>query len=91
MHLALLGDSTLDNAPYTNGGPAVVDHFSSRLTGDDRATLLAVDGAISERGPAQVEQRPCSPISCDERRMNALAEGNHYPCIAISYIDDKRN
>lgn len=60
MHLALLGDSTLDNAPYTNGGPAVIDHLSSRLTGDDRATLLAVDGAISEMVPAQVEQRPSS-------------------------------
>jgi len=60
MHIALLGDSTLDNAPYTDGGPAVVDHLSSRLTGDDRATLLAVDGAIAEMVPAQVDQLPSS-------------------------------
>ena len=46
MHIALLGDSTLDNAPYTEGGPDVVAHLNALLHGSDRATLLAQDGAV---------------------------------------------
>jgi lysophospholipase L1-like esterase len=60
MHLTLLGDSTLDNASYTDGGPAVIDHLSSRLTGNDCATLLAVDGAIAEMVPTQMGELPSS-------------------------------
>jgi len=60
MHIALLGDSTLDNAPYTKGGPAVVDHLQDRLSEPDRATLLAVDGAITSMVDTQVDQLPDS-------------------------------
>lgn len=60
MHLALLGDSTLDNARYTDGGPSVVDHLNNRLAPEDRATLLALDGAIAETVPTQVDELPSS-------------------------------
>lgn len=47
MHIALLGDSTFDNGAYTEDGPDVVTHLERLLVGEnDRATLLALDGAM---------------------------------------------
>ena len=45
-HVALLGDSILDNGAYTSGGPDVVSQLTSMLPGGWRASLLAVDGAM---------------------------------------------
>lgn len=58
MHLTLLGDSTLDNGAYTSGGPAVIDHLSRLLPEEDRATLLAVDGATTHRIENQLDRMP---------------------------------
>ena len=44
--IALLGDSIFDNAPYTAGGPAVIDHLRRILASDWSADLLAIDGAV---------------------------------------------
>lgn len=46
-HLVLLGDSILDNAAYTAGGPAVIDHLRVALPSQWRASLLAVDGSVT--------------------------------------------
>jgi hypothetical protein len=45
-HLALLGDSILDNGAYTEGGPDVVTHVRAMLPAGWRATLLALDGSL---------------------------------------------
>jgi GDSL-like Lipase/Acylhydrolase family len=45
--IALLGDSIFDNAAYTRGGPAVVDHLQGLLPPGWGADLLAVDGATA--------------------------------------------
>ena len=45
-HVALLGDSILDNGAYTEGGPDVVTHLRGMLRTGWRATLLAVDGSL---------------------------------------------
>src|SRR3989442_5238172 len=45
-HVALLGDSVLDNGAYTSGGPDVVSQLTSMLPAGWRASLLAVDGAM---------------------------------------------
>jgi hypothetical protein len=45
-HLALLGDSTFDNAAYVGAGPALVDQVRERLPAGWRVTLLAVDGSL---------------------------------------------
>jgi len=45
-HVALLGDSVLDNGAYTSGGPDVVRQLTSMLPGGWRASLLALDGAM---------------------------------------------
>jgi hypothetical protein len=65
-HIVLLGDSILDNESYCEGGPAVVEHLQGMLAGGDRATLCAVDGAvtIADRSmliPQVADQLGCVP------------------------------
>ena len=45
-HVALLGDSILDNGAYTSGGPDVARQLTTMLPAGWRASLLAVDGAM---------------------------------------------
>src|SRR5215467_11861764 len=45
--VALLGDSILDNAAYTDGEPDVVAHLRSMLPQNWQASLLAVDGSVT--------------------------------------------
>jgi GDSL-like Lipase/Acylhydrolase family len=48
QRVALVGDSIFDNARYTSGGPAVIDHLRQALPAGWGADLLAVDGAVAE-------------------------------------------
>jgi hypothetical protein len=57
-HLVLLGDSIFDNAAYTRGEPDVVTHLRTLLPAGARATLLAVDGAITRSMAEQVPHIP---------------------------------
>ena len=56
MHIVLLGDSVFDNAMYTSGGPAVVDHLRARLGPGQEVTLLAVDGDRVADVPSQLRR-----------------------------------
>jgi GDSL-like Lipase/Acylhydrolase family len=47
QHLALLGDSIFDNAPYVDSGEGVGDHIKPLLTGWD-VSLMAVDGDTTQ-------------------------------------------
>ncbi len=58
MHLILLGDSTLDNGPYTQGGPCVTDHIHSRLGDGSSVSLLAVDGHTTHGVANQLKKMP---------------------------------
>lgn len=58
MHVALLGDSTLDNRRYTNGGPAVVDQLEAILGDGHSVTLLAVDGDTTRQVPERLSRVP---------------------------------
>ncbi|MBT8395657.1 MAG: SGNH/GDSL hydrolase family protein [Gemmatimonadetes bacterium] len=58
MHIVLLGDSIFDNAPYTDGGPAVIDHLRSGLQLGEEATLLAVDGHCVSDVQSQLRKVP---------------------------------
>lgn len=55
-HIVLLGDSIFDNASYTSGGPDVMCQVREILPKDWRATLLAVDGAVTLNVPDQVQR-----------------------------------
>ncbi len=57
-HVVLLGDSIFDNGAYVAGGPDVVRQLRARLPGDWRATLLAVDGAVTRGVAAQLARMP---------------------------------
>src|SRR5947209_7973018 len=57
-HVILLGDSTLDNAAYVHGGPAVIDQVRGLLPEGWRATLLAVDGSRIEDVHRQLRRLP---------------------------------
>jgi hypothetical protein len=55
-HLVLLGDSILDNAAYTAGGPSVIEHVRQLLPEGWRCTLSAEDGATTEEVHRQVHE-----------------------------------
>ena len=57
-HVVLLGDSTLDNASYTAGGPDVISQVRQLLPPGWKATLSAVDGSTTEDIPEQLESMP---------------------------------
>ena len=47
MNIILLGDSTIDNASYTNGGRSVLDYLHSLLGSKGAVTMLAVDESMT--------------------------------------------
>jgi hypothetical protein len=57
-HVVLLGDSTLDNASYTAGGPDVISQVRQLLPPGWKATLSAVDGSTTEEISEQLESIP---------------------------------
>jgi len=57
-HVVLLGDSIFDNARYTSGGPDVISQVRRLLPSGWTASLLAVDGSITDDVAAQVERLP---------------------------------
>ncbi len=57
-HVVLLGDSIFDNAAYVPGEPGVVRQLQARLPPGQRATLRAVDGAITTSVAPQLPRVP---------------------------------
>lgn len=47
-HVVLLGDSIFDNARYVPDRPPVIEQLQKALPPGWRASLLAVDGAVTE-------------------------------------------
>ena len=58
VHITLLGDSIFDNAAYTGAEPDVVTQLRALLPAGARATLLAVDGAITRSMTEQIPRDP---------------------------------
>ena len=57
-HVVLVGDSIFDNAAYVAGGPDVIAQLRERLRCGWRATLCAVDGAVTTDVQRQLECIP---------------------------------
>jgi hypothetical protein len=57
-HVVLLGDSIFDNAVYVPGGPDVVRQVRGVLPDGWKATLLAIDGAVTRGVAGQVGRLP---------------------------------
>jgi hypothetical protein len=58
VHIVLLGDSVFDNGAYVAGGPDVVRQLREILPAGWRATLRAVDGAVTGSVARQLANVP---------------------------------
>lgn len=58
LHIALLGDSILDNARYVVPGQAVVNHVRQALRPGSACSLVAVDGDTTRNVHAQLQRLP---------------------------------
>jgi len=70
-HIALLGDSILDNGGYTSGGPDVISQLREMLPPSWRASLLAVDGSMIADLPDQLVK-----LSSDTSHLVITIGGN---------------
>ena len=70
-HVVLLGDSVLDNKAYAAGGPDVAAQLREALPGGWRATLAAVDGAVTGDVRRQLARVPA-----DATHLVVSAGGN---------------
>lgn len=57
-HVVLLGDSIFDNASYVPGKPPVIEQLRNQLSPSWKATLLAVDGDVTESVLTQTSNLP---------------------------------
>jgi hypothetical protein len=57
-HIVLLGDSIFDNAGYVDEGDSVIEQLANKLPDGVKATLLAVDGDVTNDVYAQLENLP---------------------------------
>jgi hypothetical protein len=57
-HVVLLGDSIFDNARYVPDRPPVIEQVRRSLPKDWKATLLAVDGHVTNDVPNQLTRIP---------------------------------
>jgi hypothetical protein len=58
MHIALLGDSILDNRSYTKGEPDVANHLRRLLPNSANVTLVAIDGSTTHDLDPQIAKVP---------------------------------
>ncbi len=58
LHIALLGDSILDNQSYTKGEPDVATHLRQTLPNSAIVTLCAVDGSTTADLSPQITRVP---------------------------------
>ncbi len=70
-HVVLLGDSIFDNASYVPGGPPVIDQLRQALPQGWLASLLAVDGHVTEDVAQQLKHLPA-----DATHLFVSAGGN---------------
>ncbi|HEX8584811.1 MAG TPA: SGNH/GDSL hydrolase family protein [Allosphingosinicella sp.] len=70
-HAVLLGDSIFDNGVYVPGGPDVVKQLRAKLPFQGRATLLAIDGAVTRGVLNQLTRVPA-----DATHLVVSAGGN---------------
>ena len=57
-HVILLGDSIFDNAIYVPGYPSVIKQLQNQLSSEWKATLLAIDGNVTEDVLSQTARMP---------------------------------
>lgn len=71
-HVVLLGDSIFDNGIYVARGSSVIEQLRARLPEGWKATLVAVDGAVTSSVLRQLERIPA-----DATHLVVSAGGNN--------------
>lgn len=81
-HVVLLGDSIFDNGAYVGGGPDVVAQLADKLPSTWRATLAAVDGAVTADVERQLARLP------DGATHLVLSVGGNDALSYIGFLDE---
>ena len=88
-HIALIGDSIFDNGGYVDGGDSVIEQLSLKLAENTKATLLAVDGDVTDDVYAQLENLPDDTthafISCGRNDALRIASVLNKPVESVGH------
>ena len=60
-HIALLGDSVIDNKAYVGRGPDVAEQVRNLVPDEWKVTRLAIDGAVTWSVHSQLEDLQPAP------------------------------
>lgn len=87
QHIALLGDSIFDNAGYVDEGDSVISQLTEKLPTNTTATLLAVDGDITDDISQQLRKLPAQTthvfISCGGNDALRIASVLNEPIASV--------
>jgi GDSL-like Lipase/Acylhydrolase family len=84
-HIILLGDSIFDNGAYVGGGPDVVRQLRAILPAGWRATLRAIDGAVTGSVRRQLDGLP------DDASHLVLSIGGNDALGHVGMLEDASN
>ena len=91
-HIVLIGDSIFDNAGYVDEGDSVIEQLSRKLADHIKATLLAVDGDVTDDVYAQLENLPDNTthafISCGGNDALRIASVLNKPIESVGHAMD---
>ena len=91
-HIALIGDSIFDNEGYVDEGDSVIEQLSRKLADNIKATLLAVDGDVTDDVYAQLENLPNDTthafISCGGNDALRIASVLNKPVESVGHAMD---
>ena len=91
-HIALIGDSIFDNGGYVNEGDSVIEQLNRKLAENTKATLLAVDGDVTDDVYAQLENLPNDTthafISCGGNDALRIASVLNKPVESVGHAMD---
>ena len=91
-HIALIGDSIFDNGGYVDEGDSVIEQLNRKLAENTKATLLAVDGDVTDDVYAQLENLPDDTthafISCGGNDALRIASVLNKPIESVGHAMD---
>ena len=91
-HIVLIGDSIFDNGGYVDEGDSVIEQLSQKLADNIKATLLAVDGDVTDDVYAQLENLPDDTthafISCGGNDALRIASVLNKPVESVGHAMD---
>ena len=91
-HIVLIGDSIFDNGGYVNEGDSVIEQLNPKLTKNTKATLLAVDGDVTDDVYAQLEKLPSDTthafVSCGGNDALRIASVLNKPVESVGHAMD---